>query len=109
MMRDLFILGYAATVGFVASGIVASFYQLVTAQPAKFALLGRSALAALTTFLLCAVTGPVIIMHRAIAARRKEKEPVGWLFGSVFVALLWSCCSGIVVLGFALSLRDSLV
>ena len=109
MLRELIILGYAATVGFVASGIVASFYQLLTSQPAKFALLGKSVLAAVTTFALCAMTGPVIIMNRALRARRTEKEPVGWLFGSAFVALLWSCCSGIVVLGFALSLRDSLV
>lgn len=109
MLRELLILGYAATVGFVASGIVASLYQLLTSQPAKFALLGKSALAAFSTFIFCAVTGPVIIMNRALSARRTEKEPVGWLFGSAFVALLWSCCSGIVVLGFALSLRDSLV
>jgi hypothetical protein len=108
VLRELVILGYAATVGFVASGIVASFYQLLTSQPAKFALLGKSVLAAVTTFAFCAVSGPMIIMDRALKAR-KEKEPVGWLFGSAFVALLWSCCSGIVVLGFALSLKDSFV
>ena len=43
-------------------------------------------------------------MDRALKARVKEREPVGWLFGSVFVAGLWSCCSGIVVLSFVLSL-----
>ena len=40
VLGDLLILGYAATVGFVAGGIVASFYQMVTSEPARFGLLG---------------------------------------------------------------------
>jgi hypothetical protein len=105
---DLLILGYAAIVGFVAGGIVASFYQMVTLERARFALLGSGALAVVTTFAFFALTGPVIIMDRAIKARLKEKQPVAWLFGSVLIAGLWSCCSGIFVLGFALSLRDTI-
>jgi hypothetical protein len=107
-LGEILILGYAATVGFVTGGIVASFYQLVTSERAKFALFGQSILAMATTMAFFALTGPVIIMDRALKARIKEREPVGWLFGSVFVAALWSCCSGILVLGFALSLRNTL-
>jgi hypothetical protein len=104
---DLAIVGYAIAVGFVASGIVASFYQLLTSERARFALLGSGILATMMTIMFCALTGPVIIMDRALRARLKEREPVGWLFGSVLVALLWSCCSGIVVISFALSFRNS--
>ena len=43
-------------------------------------------LATLTTFVFCALTGPAIIMDRALKARLREKEPVGWLLGSV----VWS-------------------
>jgi len=107
-VRDLLILGYAAVVGFVAGGIVASFYQMVTLERARFALLGSSALALATTFAFFALTGPVIIMDRALKARHKEKQPIAWLFGAVLIAGLWSCCSGIFVLGFALSLRDTI-
>ncbi|MEO8667744.1 MAG: hypothetical protein ABI399_04455 [Bauldia sp.] len=95
------------TVGFVAAGIVASFYQLVTSERARFILLGSGVPATLMTVAFCALTGPVIIMDRAVKARIKEREPVGWLFGSVLVAGLWSCCSGIVVISFALSFRNS--
>jgi hypothetical protein len=106
--RDLLILGYAATVGFVAGGIVASFYQMVTQERARFALLGSGAMAVVTTFLFFALTGPIIIMDRALKGRLKEKEPLTWLFGAVFIAALWSCCSGIFVLGFALSLGNTI-
>jgi cytochrome c biogenesis protein CcdA len=108
VLGDLLILGYAVTVGFVAGGIVASFYQLVTSEQARFALLGSGLVATMTTIAFCALTGPVIIMDRALKARVRDKEPVGWFFGSIFVAALWSCCSGIVVLGLVLSLRNSI-
>lgn len=108
MLGDLVILGYAVTVGFVAGGIVASFYQLVTSEQARFALLGSGLVATMTTIAFCALTGPVIIMDRALKARVRDKEPVGWFFGSIFVAALWSCCSGIVLLGLVLSLRNSI-
>ena len=72
----LFILGYAATVGFVASGIAASFYQLVTAEPARSRCWARARWRRLTTFLLCALTGPIIIMragdHGAATGRRSR-------------------------------------
>jgi hypothetical protein len=109
VLFDLLVVGYAATVGFVASGIVASFYQLVTSERARFELLGNGVLATMMTIVFCALTGPVIIVDRALKARVLHKEPLGWLFGSVMVAALWSCCSGIVVISFALSLRNSLL
>ena len=108
MRGELLILGYSILVGFVAGGIVASFYQLVTEERARFALLGSGVVAVFTTFLFFALTGPVIIMDRALRGRLKEKEPVTWLFGAVLIAALWSCCSGIFVLGFALSLGDTI-
>ena len=42
MLREFLILAYAGAVGFVAAGIAASFYKMVTSQPAKFGPLGGS-------------------------------------------------------------------
>lgn len=107
-MRDAIILGYAATVGFVAAGIIASFYTWMTSEPARFGLLGQGVAALVTSFVFCALTGPVIIVENAFRMRRSENGPVGWLFAGFFIAVLWSSCSGIVVLSLVLSFRHSL-
>ena len=91
--------------GFVAAGLISSLYQLVTAEPARFRLFGASAWAWLLSFLFFGLTGPFIIMRNAVEARRKERSAVGWLFGSLLIASLWSVCSGLVVLHLALSAR----
>jgi hypothetical protein len=108
VFHDLYVLAYACTVGFVAAGITASFYKMVTAEPARFALLGESILGWATTLAFCALTGPVIVMDRAIRSRRTDRMPVGWLFAGVLVAGLWSICLGIVVLELVMGVRDTL-
>jgi hypothetical protein len=107
-MRDLLLLTYAVAVGFVAAGIAASFYKMVTSEPAKFRLLGESAFGWVTTFVFCALTGPVIVVETAIRNRRTERLPFAWVIAGIAVAGLWSCCVGIIVLEVVLSLRDSL-
>jgi len=99
---------YCAAVGFVAAGIAASFYRWVTAEPARFALLGNGWLAVVSTFLFFAVTGPAIIMDGALKRKFGESNAVGWFLGSLLVASLWSVCSGIIVLEVVLSVRGSL-
>jgi hypothetical protein len=99
---DLLILAYAAATGFVASGIVSSFYQMVTTHPAKFGLFGNSFAAWMLTFVFCALTGPFIIMRNGIRGHFKERKPVQWLLASLLVAGIWSSCSGLIVLNFAL-------
>ncbi|SHF30050.1 hypothetical protein SAMN02745157_2143 [Kaistia soli DSM 19436] len=105
---QLFVLLYSVAAGFVTAGIVGSFYQLVTSEPARFALLGSSAPAMLVTFLFCGVVGPFIIMRNAVAAQRKQRPALGWIVGSVAIAGMWSACSGLIVLDFALAAQASL-
>ena len=105
LFRDLVILGYAAVVGFVAAGIVASFYKWVTSEPPRFTVLGQGTPALVTSFAFCAVTGPIIILDHAVRLRQSEKGPLSWLFAGLFITALWSCCSGIVLLGFVLAFR----
>lgn len=101
--RDAIILGYAAAVGFVAAGIIASLYRLLTSEPARFALLGKSMFAMATSFFFCALTGPIIIVEYAVQSRWSETGAVARIFGGLFVAAMWSCCSGVLVLSLVLT------
>jgi hypothetical protein len=108
VLRDGLLIAYCGAIGFVAAGIAASFYKMVTSEAARFALLGKGWLAAVSTLLFFAVSGPAIIMDLALKRRTKEDSAAGWLVASVFVAGLWSVCSGIIVLGLVLSMRSGL-
>jgi cytochrome c biogenesis protein CcdA len=105
ILRDLIILGYAGTVGFVAAGIVASFYQWVTSEPARFMLLGKGMPAMVTSFAFCAMTGPIIVLDHAVRLRQAEKGPISWLLAGLLVTGLWSCCSGVVLLSVIVLIR----
>jgi hypothetical protein len=106
VLRDGLLILYCGAVGFVAAGIAASFYKMVTSEAARFALLGQGWLATVSTFLFFAVTGPAIIMEGALKRRLSEPNAAGWLVASLVVAGLWSVCSGIIVLGLVVSLKD---
>ena len=107
MLRDGLLLAYCAGVGFVAAGVAASFYKMVTHEPARFALLGGGVVGLAVTFLFCALTGPAIVMDLVVRSRER-KEALGVMAAGVGVTVLWSVCSGILVLGLVLTLRDSL-
>ena len=108
MLRDGFLVLYCAAVGFVAAGVAASFYKMVTHEPARFALLGRGWMALVSTFLFCAVTGPAIILDLVFKSRIADKNAVGTLVVGLLVAAIWSVCSGILVLDLVLKVRNSL-
>ncbi len=105
LLRDLIIIGYASTVGFVTAGIVASFYKWVTSEPARFTMLGQGTPAMVTTFVFCAMTGPIIVLDRAVHLRQTEKGPISLLLGGLLVAALWSCCSGILLVSLIVAFR----
>jgi len=104
-MRDGFLLLYCAVIGFVAAGIAASFYKMVTSQPARFSLLGPGWLGALSSFFFFALTGPAIVMEMTLQQRKTAGSAGGWLMAGVAVTALWSLCSGIIVLGLVIALR----
>jgi hypothetical protein len=107
-MRDAFLVLYCAAVGFVAAGIAASFYKMMTSEPARFRLLGQGWLAALSTFLFCAVTGPAIIVDLVLRSRVAERRAVGTVLVGLGVAAVWSVCSGLLVLELVLTVRNGL-
>jgi hypothetical protein len=109
MLFELAIAAYAAACGFVAAGVLASLYQLVTDKPPRFAIDLETIGKGLAGILLCAFAGPFIIMRNAIRGRTIENRPVGWLVASTAIATGWSLCSGIVVVQFALAMRAGLI
>lgn len=109
MSQDLFVTFFAVATGFVSAGVISSFYQLVTAEPARFDLGGDRLVAGVAMVMLLMFAGPAILMRNAVRGRRIEGRPVGWLIASTAIAGGWSLCSGIVVLQFALALRHGVV
>lgn len=109
MLGEIAIAGYIIAAGFVAAGVIASFYQLVTAQPARFDFSGGGVASGLATIVICMFAGPVILMRNALRGRRIERRPLGWLLATLAIASGWSLCSGVVVMEFALAIRASLV
>ncbi|HUG63000.1 MAG TPA: hypothetical protein VMP03_14205 [Methylomirabilota bacterium] len=101
-------MAFAMASGFVAAGVLSSFYQLVTASPARFELSADRMLAGLVQIFLLMFAGPVILMRNAIRGRIIERRPLRWLAASTTIAAVWSLCSGVIVLEFALALRHSL-
>jgi hypothetical protein len=108
VLRDGFLVLYCAAVGFVASGVAASFYKMMTREAPGFALLGKGWFAAAVTFLFCGVTGPAIVMDIVLRGRIADRAAVGTMLAGLFVAMLWSICSGVLVLGLVIQLRDTL-
>lgn len=108
MVGELYIVAFAMASGFVASGLIASFYQLVTANPARFELQSERMATGVVQVILLMFAGPVILMRNAIRGRLIEGRPIRWLAASSVVAAVWSLCSGIVVLEFAIAIGHSL-
>lgn len=106
-MSDAMIATYAAAIGFVAAGLLGSFYQLVTTEPARFRIDAEGMVRGTLSVVLCMFAGPFILMRNALCGRRIEDRPLAWLVVTALVAGAWSLCSGIVVLEFALALRST--
>lgn len=109
MLFELAVAAYATICGFVAAGILSSFYTLVTNRPVSFAVELSTIWRGIVNVGLCAFTGPFIIMRNAIRGRMIEQRPVGWLVASTAIAAGWSLCSGIIVVQMALAMRASLM
>lgn len=108
MLREGLLLLYCAAVGFVAAGTAASFYKMITQQPARFTLLGSGWAGVAATFFFCALTGPAIMMDLVIHQRLADRGAFGTVVGGLLIAALWSAVSGIVVLDVVLSVTEGL-
>lgn len=84
--------------GFVAAGLVASLFQLLTGHPLRFGFTPNSGLVAATGILARVAAGPAIIMRNALRAAWREGRQPYWLALSTLLSAVWSFFSGVVIL-----------
>ena len=85
-------------IGFAVAGLLATGYQLVTAQPLSFRLLNQGL--RLVTFLSIPVltfAAPFVIMRNVIRGRRIERRRFEFVMLATVLAGFWSLMSGTVV------------
>jgi hypothetical protein len=95
---------FAIAVGFVAAGLVGSFYQLVTNRPISFELFGLSRPQVLVGVMSLVLAGPAVIMRNAIRGRLVEQRPNHWLALSAAISATWSFLSGVFILNIYIAL-----
>lgn len=95
---------YVMSVGFVMSGVLASFVQLVSGEPMRFGGVPKSMLSSVGAVLLRVLAGPAILMRNAWRGMVIEARPKGWFGISLAVAALWSLFSGALLIDLILTL-----
>jgi hypothetical protein len=108
MLGDSLVLLYCAVIGFVASGVAASFFKMMTSKPARFGMLGEGTLAMIATYAFVGVSGPMIIVDMALAELTPRSNKLAWLAGGALIAILWSACSGLILIDVVLSIRGGI-
>lgn len=109
MSNEMLAALFSILVGFVLAGLLSSFYQLITARPARFDLQADNVVGGILHTFLIMFAGPAILMRNAIRGRMIEHRPVGWLFASTAIAGAWSLCSGVMLFPFFIVLARSIV
>jgi len=94
---------FATTTGFVAAGLTGSFYRLVTNKPPSFQVWDSSLFGQVAGLLTLVFAGPTVILRNALRAQVFENRPPAWLLISFFIAMMWSCLSGIFILSLMLT------
>ncbi len=105
---ELFLSIYIIFTGFVSSGVLGSFYQYWTMEPAGFSVKYDSWLKSFFGILFCIFAGPFIIMRNTLRGRKIEGRPLGWVVAASALATLWSFCIGVLILHTILMLRASI-
>lgn len=89
---------FTTATGFVAAGLTGSLYRLVTNKPASFQIWGGTLIGQVVAIFTLVFAGPTVILRNALRAQVFEHRPPAWLLLSFFIAMMWSCLSGIFLL-----------
>ena len=95
---------FCAAVGFTASGAIACFYQMVTAQRADFATEWDGLWAAVIAVLLSMFGGPFILARKVYVGIRLGEMGALPAIAFVVLCLMWSTCAGVIYIDFALKI-----
>lgn len=104
MLLELFIIAYAIAAGYVAAGLVSSFYSLMTNRPASFQVAASTMIGRALQVPVIVFGGPFIVMRNALRSRAIENQSLSWLCLSLLIVVTWSFISGLFVIHIALSL-----
>jgi hypothetical protein len=94
---------FSIATGFVAAGLVGSFYRLITSKPPSFQLTSEPMLWQLVGVFTLIFAGPTVILRNALRAQVFENRPPHWMLLSSCIAVMWSFLSGVFLLGVFLS------
>lgn len=108
VQTELLITMYIVCAGFASAGLLGSFVQLWKTEPVGFSINSDGILNSLLSVIVCIFAGPFIIMRNTVRGRRIEGRPLGWVVMASGIASLWSFCTGLMIMHFALSIRSSL-
>ena len=84
--------------GFAFAGLLASAFELFTAQRADFKLLQAGGLAAVASVPVVVFSAPFLILRNTMRCRRSDGRPFSFLMLAGLTAGIWSLVSGRVVL-----------
>jgi hypothetical protein len=88
----------ALVVGFAFAGLLASAFELFTAQRADFRLLQAGGLFAVASVPVVVFSAPFLILRNTVRGRRIEGRPIVFVMIASMIASVWSIFSGRVVL-----------
>ncbi len=85
-------------IGFAFAGLLASGFELFTAQRADFRLLQSGGLLAVASVPVVIFSAPFLILRNTVNGRRVEGRPFVFVMLASMIAAVWSVVSGRVVL-----------
>ncbi|KPF71664.1 hypothetical protein IP69_05755 [Bosea sp. AAP35] len=85
-------------IGFAFAGLLASAFELFTAQRADFRLLQAGGLVAVASVPVVVFSAPFLILRNTVRGRRIEGRPFVFVMLASMIASVWSIFSGRVVL-----------
>lgn len=91
MIQSLFI-------GFAFAGLLASAFELFTAQRADFKLLQAGGLFAVASVPVVIFSAPFLIVRNTVRGRRIEGRPFMFVMIASMIASIWSIACGRIVL-----------
>jgi hypothetical protein len=84
--------------GFAFAGLLASAFELFTAQRADFKLLQAGGLAAVASVPVIVFSAPFLILRNTMRGRQGDGRPFSFVMLASMTAAIWSLVSGRVVL-----------
>lgn len=85
-------------IGFAFAGLLASAFELFTAQRADFRLLQAGGLFAVASVPVVVFSAPFLIVRNTVRGRRIEGRPFFFVMLASMIASAWSIASGRIVL-----------